>query len=243
MDRQHSKRYQFTISEKMNGEHRKFCQQCFEMIHECECPMTDPEISEEIEEQESVEPGKSETMNGQNCECPICMDCFDVTNNFAVTECGHKFHLSCLMKNVSHNGFGCPYCRAKMADEPEETLEDDESVWTEDFEEEVFGDRSLNGFRWMFMREEGEEIPEDDIEEEEEEEEEEENVEPCPPAEIVVQKLMDKRITFEHLVKALLVQHVDFAENREMQFMDERLFGEIHGIINAFRSQQQRVRS
>lgn len=212
----------------MNGEHRNFCRDCFEMVYECECPRTDPEVSE------------NDLKNDESCECPICMDGFDdVSKNFAVTECGHKFHLSCLMKNVSHNGFGCPYCRAKMADEPEE---DDESVWTEaSEEEEVFSDHSLNGFRWMFMREEGKEIPEDDVEEEEEEEEqeEEENTEPCPPTELIVQRLIEKRITFEYVVKAFLVEHVDFAENREIQNMNDRLYGEIYSIINAFRRQQQ----
>ena len=50
----------------------------------------------------------------ENVECPICFDTIGVQNN-VTTECGHKFHASCLMKNVSVNGFGCPCCRAVMA--------------------------------------------------------------------------------------------------------------------------------
>lgn len=58
-------------------------------------------------------------------ECPICLDTINATNQ-TITECGHTFHTNCLMKNVLHNGFGCPYCRTKMCEEPEEPLDDDE---------------------------------------------------------------------------------------------------------------------
>ena len=52
-------------------------------------------------------------------ECPICMDAIDPNKNRVTTECGHTFHCSCLMTNVSHNGFACPYCRTAMAEEVE----------------------------------------------------------------------------------------------------------------------------
>ena len=35
-------------------------------------------------------------------ECPICMDQIEGDRNKVVTECGHCFHTSCLMKNVAH---------------------------------------------------------------------------------------------------------------------------------------------
>lgn len=206
------------------SEHRKFCHECFEMIFECECARNETEVCEEVRE-----------------ECPICMDALDVTKNFAATECGHKFHLSCLMKNVAHNGFGCPYCRTKMADEPE-LEDDDESVWTEDSEDaEQFEDSALNGLRWLMMRTEGEEIPEDDVEEEEEAEEEgaeEEDSSLRPSVDFIIQKLSEKRIVMEHAVKALLSQHEEFAEDREFQNMDDRLFGEMRRIISNFRPEQ-----
>ena len=58
-------------------------------------------------------------MSGEQ-ECPICMEEFVGGCNTVVTECGHKFHCSCLMTNASHNGFNCPYCRAVMAPEEED---------------------------------------------------------------------------------------------------------------------------
>ena len=68
----------------------------------------------------------------QVSECVICFD--EITcgaSNTVVTECGHKFHTNCLMKSVAFNGYGCPYCRTKMAEEPDS---DDDS--DEDYEEE-----------------------------------------------------------------------------------------------------------
>ena len=66
-------------------------------------------------------------------DCPICMDSIEsTTRNCVTTECGHCFHANCLMQNVAHNGFGCPYCRAAMIEEPEE----EESIWSDEDEEE-----------------------------------------------------------------------------------------------------------
>lgn len=47
-------------------------------------------------------------------ECPICYEIIAVDNNKAITECGHSFHLNCLMTNVQINGFSCPLCRNIM---------------------------------------------------------------------------------------------------------------------------------
>ena len=66
-------------------------------------------------------------------ECPICMDDIVANTNRVVTECGHAFHCSCLMRNACQNGFGCPYCRTKMAEKPEEDEEDDSIEEGNDF--------------------------------------------------------------------------------------------------------------
>jgi len=88
-------------------------------------------------------------------ECPICMDDLHTNKNFISTECGHCFHASCLMANVAHNGFGCPYCRTTMTEkgnrvrfveDDEETIlsenSDDDRVVSDDvaFEEFEYGD-------------------------------------------------------------------------------------------------------
>jgi len=67
-------------------------------------------------------------------ECPICYEVFNGSNNRLITECGHEFHTSCLMRNAAHNGFNCPCCRGVMAEEPEldEDEEDDYSSGYDD---------------------------------------------------------------------------------------------------------------
>jgi hypothetical protein len=67
-------------------------------------------------------------------ECPICMEGIDATKNCLTTECGHRFHTSCLMTNVATNGFGCPNCRATMAVAKQYQYgdENDEIVWEDD---------------------------------------------------------------------------------------------------------------
>jgi hypothetical protein len=101
--------------------------------------------------------------------------------NKIITECGHVFHTSCLMKNASHNGFGCPYCRTKMADEPEAD-EDEEDGYYEDDEEEYeyvpdYNNYVLSGARWLFQRAEGEELDDDINDANPEEEPQEDDVE------------------------------------------------------------------
>jgi len=74
----------------------------------------------------------------ETIECPICMDPIDGNKNSVVTECGHKFHCSCLMKNSCHNGFDCPMCRSAMVEdmeddeEEEDDHEDDDGSYADD---------------------------------------------------------------------------------------------------------------
>jgi len=75
-------------------------------------------------------------------DCPICMEVVHSTVNCVITECGHTFHTRCLLTNIVHNGFGCPYCRTEMVPEEllqgddEEDDEMDESFIEEDEDEE-----------------------------------------------------------------------------------------------------------
>lgn len=131
-------------------------------------------------------------INEPEIECPICFDSINPKVNSVITECGHRFHSKCLMENVMHNGFGCPYCRSDMVDKPiinrnvieqeYEYIDENENMELEegeivrtDFQE--FADRqrfhdemhelyySLTSFRMFQQRIEGEE-PEEEEEEE-----------------------------------------------------------------------------
>ena len=81
---------------------------------------------------------EAENIVAETIECPICMDPIDGNKNSVVTECGHKFHCSCLMKNSCHNGFDCPMCRSAMVEdmeddeEEEDDHEDDDRSYSDD---------------------------------------------------------------------------------------------------------------
>jgi hypothetical protein len=82
-------------------------------------------------------------------DCPICMEVIVTTKNIVVTECGHTFHCSCLMANVAHNGFSCPYCRTAMAEEVDNKsneYEYDGSI-TDSVDASIHEDDMLRGFR------------------------------------------------------------------------------------------------
>ena len=76
--------------------------------------------------------------------CPICMDDLIGMTNHVTTECGHHFHASCLMQNISHNGFACPYCRNVMIEEPENSERDTDSIFSDDTSNERNENSLLN---------------------------------------------------------------------------------------------------
>lgn len=171
-------------------------------------------------------------------DCPVCMDCIVGNTNKVVTECGHCFHTNCLMANIAHNGFGCPYCRTMMAEEPEEDVsvisyEDEDSInssmrgLTED---EYCSYLALTSIRYLF-REEGDE--EEDEESDEESDEEQEY--PKPSIEYLVQKLQEEGYTMERLVKACLIEHDEY-DNIEDECMLEadKIFDSLRILISNF---------
>ena len=173
--------------------------------------------------------------------CIICMDELENTTNYVKTECGHEFHTSCLMKNVSHNGFACPCCRDKMAEEvnDDDSIDDDDddlSVWsTENLSNgPQYSDYALRGARWMFQQMMGEEIDDD---------EEDEMVEvvlvpvnePVPSVEFISKKLKEQNVEIEDLVKPLLLEHEEYDSAFEsLQFAESKIFGLLRIIISNY---------
>jgi len=168
------------------------------------------------------------------------MDAIDISKNCVVTECGHHFHAKCLMQNVAHNGFDCPYCRAAMAEEVKDDDDSDgESFVSEDEEEvsEVFSDRALFGMRQLFrMNSSEEEEEEEDDEEDDEEDEEEEEEEEAPnrelPFERFVQKFQQANITYEQLVKVLVIDNnMDYNLTHHEDRMMRRFYNMLDNFI------------
>jgi hypothetical protein len=158
-------------------------------------------------------------------------------SNTVTTECGHLFHCSCLMKNTAHNGFGCPYCRKMMTELPnyedESDDEDDISLITDVSDME---NNALTSFRMFHQQLEGEEP-----------EEEPENGEPEPVVIIpdarpdylyVAHRLKETDITFEKLVKLLLLEYYDYTHRQsESDNIEEAniIFGQFNRILHRYR--------
>ena len=166
-------------------------------------------------------------------ECPICMDAIDTDRNCVTTECGHRFHAKCLFANISHNGFDCPCCRGKMAEEEEEEVEEDEEEdEEEDFDEDEEDDNTdhlLRGMRWMFQRASNDGGGVDEDEEEDDEEEDEEEL-ALPSVDVIMEKLTGRGITFEHVIKSLLNDcHPEYTGNFDAEAGN--LFGAVRSIL------------
>jgi len=152
-------------------------------------------------------------------ECPICFENIG-DKNCLVTDCGHSFHTSCLMQNVSVNGFGCPCCREIMKqkdayggeeyEENEENEEDEEYEENEEYEESQ-EDYSLRGMR-MFHR-----IINGDIPYQEDLEDESDEWGAQPSIEKIAELLTGKGITLEHFIKAMIgsLDETEYEINRD----------------------------
>ena len=171
-------------------------------------------------------------------ECPICFENIG-DKNCVVTECGHSFHTSCLMQNVSVNGFSCPCCREIMkqkdADGGEEEEEGEEGEEEEEYEEyeESEEDYALRGMR-MFHRIINGEIPYlDDLQDEP-------NLwGPQPPTEKIAEILSEKGFTLEDFVKTMLDEfdEDEYEIDREVtKQLRERLNQTIWNIIHNCRA-------
>jgi hypothetical protein len=144
------------------------------------------------------------------------------------------------MQSVAHNGFGCPYCRTKMAEEPEEEV----TVYSDEEEEEVFDEDALRGFRFFWNNINGEEIDREDISDEEEmeeewEDEQEENVPSVPTTNFVANKLSQQGVTFEQLVKMICnLDHEEYNNDEESERFADELFGKMRIIISNYTPEQ-----
>ena len=173
-------------------------------------------------------------------ECPICMDQIEGEKNKVTTECGHCFHTSCLMTNVAHNGFGCPYCRDAMAQEPADNNSDEEydDFSVDEDGEPDYTDHVLQGARWLFQRADGEEVDDDEDSETESESDDEEDerveVEPRPSIDYIVERLVQRGVSMEDLVKSILLRDHDEYQFHEFERGDSELFGKLRIIISNF---------
>ena len=173
--------------------------------------------------------------------CPICMD--DIipnTKNFTNTECGHCFHASCLMTNIRHNGFGCPYCREEMVEEHNEYPDDQSEISyiTQD-EVELYDDTALTNMRILFQQVEGEEVePETEPQEQEQEQEEEE---PIPHIDTIMRKLIGCGVTYKDLVRSAILEHDEYQDDDDNNISADKIFSVIRILVSNFNQQSAQL--
>ena len=90
-------------------------------------------------------------------DCPVCLNAITGLVNCATTICGHKFHATCLVKCVSHNGFNCPYCRSNMANDNEGPVRAPvrAPVREEDDLPDIVRKMEFNGIKYLVSRRTG----------------------------------------------------------------------------------------
>lgn len=193
-------------------------------------------------------------MNTQEvCECPICFDAISDKNNIT-TECGHKFHASCLMTNVSRNGFDCPCCRTMMAtlDENNESESESESEYDSDADSDLYyGSDStidsfedmnnhndeyiLRGFRFFInqienlQHDQQDEIAEDEMS----------LSRGYPTVEYITNQCLEKGITINNLVGAILSINVKYQRNTSIGNSYDNILDEIRLIIKNYKNNEE----
>ena len=139
------------------------------------------------------------------CECPICYDCMtDI--NITTTQCGHKFHSSCIFNNLKY-GLDCPLCRTELVkgvEENEDEDEDEESYYSSDDEDE---DQSQD----------------DDDSDEEEENEENRKPKFDFTMEQVAQKMQKMNISYSDFIGYILLY-----SNKQMKEDDKKKYNRKH---------------
>lgn len=110
---------------------------------------------------------ETNTKTESTTTCPICLDNIIGSKNIVVTDCGHSFHCNCLMTNVFHNGFKCPYCRIRMAGTSDSESESESNASfpseTTSVLNEIHEDDMLRGLRLFNNIINGEEHSAEDI--------------------------------------------------------------------------------
>jgi len=101
-------------------------------------------------------------------------------------------------------------------------------------------DYSLRGFRWLFQRAEGEELDDEEDDEFEDEynneDDEQINNPNIPPWKFVAHRLLQRGVTQEMLVRALLsTSHREYHNNRECDVSRNALLGGIRVIVDGYR--------
>ena len=162
--------------------------------------------------------------------CPICYETITEEKNCVITECGHCFHTSCLMKHAAMNGFGCPYCREQMSDyvpPQSEEIDDDRIPYLlrlEDLSEEEL-DTAMNR------------VP-SQVQYEEEDRYEEVLDLPSsytmPTPTFMARKVQESGITMEDVIRLMMNEMMDRRDERIDGPLERKLYDRMRDVIHEY---------
>lgn len=193
-------------------------------------------------------------------ECSICLDEVSSLLNKIATECGHIFHTACLLKNVSINGFNCPYCRNELVKKPKSVVSiSSESSFEEDYlrtrnynlpryNGRWFERRGLRSLRWFTQRLEGEEPDTDSDSDSDSDNDDDEDINQIhenfilnseglrlPTPKYIMEKLQEKNISVESLITSIIIaDHTDIYHTNRTTFNSlETSSNRVYGAIRS----------
>ena len=142
-------------------------------------------------------------MNNLDKYCPICFEIIGCEQNCTITECRHTFHTTCIIQNVIIIGIRCPLCRINMFPMiPGKNDEKIEHVISEHLETETTTEPSHTTLV---------------------------NIQEPPPTSFyIADKLLESGITFEYMLRALLLEH-DVYDNIYDEY--DRVWDDIYNKI------------
>jgi len=145
------------------------------------------------------------------------------------------------MSNIRQNGFGCPYCREEMVEEKNEEPDDQSEIsYITQEQVENYDDSALTNMRILFQQIEGEEVePEQEAAESEQEETQQEPEDQVPPVDMIMRKLIGSGVTYEDLVKHVLLEHDEYEFDRNFEVSADKIFGTVRIFVSNYEQSQQ----
>ena len=144
-------------------------------------------------------------MNNFDNYCPICFEIIGCEQNCTITDCRHTFHTTCIIQHVIIIGIRCPLCRINIISNNND--EKIEHVISEHLETETETTTEPSHTALVNIQE------------------------PPPTSFYIAEKLLESGVTFEYMLRALLLEH-DVYDNIYDEY--DRVWDDMYNRIENF---------